>query len=72
MFIQTIAGNLLKKTILFDVYSGEKVSIDKKSLGIGLILQDGEQTLTDIQIKPLLEKIVMALTQKFGAKLRDV
>ncbi len=69
--IREIAGMRLKKLQLFDVYQGEGIDSGRKSLALGLMLQDTVQTLTDKQVDGLIKRILDHLDQKLGAKLRD-
>jgi len=61
----------LKETILFDVYRGEHLGGNQKSLAIGLILQDETQTLKDEDVDISVGAIVKQLTDQLGATLRD-
>ncbi|NOY72965.1 MAG: phenylalanine--tRNA ligase subunit beta [Gammaproteobacteria bacterium] len=69
--IREIAGECLIKLQLFDVYQGEGIDSGRKSLALGLTLQDTVQTLTDKQVDGLIKRILDHLDQKLGAKLRD-
>lgn len=64
-------GELLTGANLFDVYRGKGVDDGKKSLAIALSLQSTERTLEDADIAASVDAIVAALTEKFGATLRD-
>jgi len=64
-------GELLKEAKLFDVYVGKGVEEGKKSLAIALILQSVERTLEEADIASAVEAIVKAVSEKFGASLRD-
>lgn len=65
------AGGLLKKLEVFDVYSGKGVESGRKSLALGLILQDSSSTLVDEQVDGVMEQILLQLQQKFQATLRE-
>ncbi len=64
-------GELLKEAKLFDVYVGKGVEEGKKSLAIALTLQSVERTLEEADIASAVEAIVNAVSEKFGASLRD-
>lgn len=64
-------GELLTGAKLFDVYRGKGVEEGKKSLAIALSLQSTERTLEDADIAASVDAIVAALTEQFGATLRD-
>lgn len=65
-----IAGELLHNIELFDIYHGEGVSLDQKSLAIHLIFQSVVRTLVDTEIDALMNRIVSVLKQTFDANLR--
>jgi len=65
------AGEDLVDLSIFDVYSGDNLSDNEKSLGLGLVWQRVDRTLTDEEINQSFERIVSSLNDKFGAKLRS-
>ena len=67
----THGGELLTGAKLFDVYQGKGVEEGKKSLAIALSLQSVERTLEDADIATSVDAIVSALSEQFGASLRD-
>ncbi len=69
--IREKAGKILIDVILFDTYTSSQLESDKKSLAIGLLLQDESKTLTDKEIDQLVEQVLDVLNTQFGAKLRD-
>ena len=54
----------------FDVYRGEKVEKGKKSIALGLIMQDFSRTLEESEVEQAVTRIVEATTSEFGAVLR--
>jgi len=54
----------------FDVYRGEKVEKGKKSIALGLIMQDFSRTLEESEVEQAVTRIVEATTTEFGAVLR--
>ncbi len=69
--IRGIAPQILQDILIFDVYTGEKVDSGRKSLALGLILQETSHTLTDSEVDGVIERILQALKEKFDAQLRD-
>ncbi|MBF7018967.1 phenylalanine--tRNA ligase subunit beta [Staphylococcus sp. 18_1_E_LY] len=70
--IQTIkqhGGNILQDTQVFDVYEGEHVAEDEKSVAIRLYYLDTEETLTDDKVNAVHDDILEAL-QNNGATIR--
>ncbi|MEH6452768.1 MAG: phenylalanine--tRNA ligase subunit beta [Psychromonas sp.] len=70
-FIEKIGVTELVGINLFDVYQGQGVEEGKKSLAIGLILQDSARTLEEQEIADSVNKIVEAVSSEFNAFLRD-
>ena len=69
--IAAVGGDLLRETLIFDVYTGKGVDSDAKSLAIGLTLQDFSRTLTDDVVESLMIRILDHLREKLGATLRE-
>ncbi len=61
---------LLKEVGLFDVYEGKNLEAGKKSYAVSFTFQDPEQTLTDVQVDRIMDKIRRELEQKLQAQLR--
>jgi phenylalanyl-tRNA synthetase beta chain len=64
------AGELLREASVFDVYRGEQVGEERKSVALHLAFQSPERTLTDEEAAELRGRIVTALAERFGAELR--
>lgn len=60
----------LKEVRIFDVYAGKGVTSGRKSIALGLILQDLSRTLTDQEVEALVSGLVNRLQRDFGAILR--
>ncbi|MFA5128111.1 MAG: phenylalanine--tRNA ligase subunit beta [Patescibacteria group bacterium] len=63
------ADALIKNAELFDVYEGEKISADKKSLAYRLTLAHAERTLNTSEIDEVMAKVNKAL-KVLGAEVR--
>ena len=63
-------GSVLRELRLFDRYSGKGVDVGRKSLAMGLILQDASRTLTDDDADRCVRDAVAALESTCKAKLR--
>ncbi|MHB1271177.1 MAG: phenylalanine--tRNA ligase subunit beta [Rhodanobacter sp.] len=68
--VRAILGVRLKELRLFDRYSGKGVEVGRKSLAMGLILQDASRTLTDDDADRCIREAIAALEQTCKAKLR--
>lgn len=62
-------GDILQEAEVFDVYEGEHVAEDEKSIAIRLSYLDTEDTLTDDKVNAVHEAILTAL-QAEGATIR--
>jgi phenylalanyl-tRNA synthetase beta chain len=69
--VKTSAPETLTKVELFDVYEGEGIDSGRKSLALGLTLQDLSRTLTDKEIDQIMESILSELKNRTGAVLRE-
>ena len=69
--IKQNAGQTLTDVLLFDQYTGAGIDVEKKSLAIGITLQEQSRTLTDQDVDTIINDILQALEQQHGAKLRD-
>ncbi len=65
------AGGLLTDLTVFDVYQGKGVETGRKSVALGLILQDSSRTLTDDDVDTVMTEITGQLEKQFGATLRE-
>ena len=63
------AGKLLERAQLFDIYTGEQIDSDKKSVAFKLTLRSAEETLTDQTVDSAVKKVLKAL-EEIGANLR--
>jgi phenylalanyl-tRNA synthetase beta chain len=68
--VHTTLTTRLKQLLLFDRYSGKGVEAGRKSLAMGLILQDASRTLTDDDADRCVREAMAALEQTCKAKLR--
>ncbi len=62
--------SLITGASLFDVYQGDKVPPGQKSVGIEIVLQPRERSLTDAEIEAVSAKIVQAVAKRTGGTLR--
>ncbi len=69
--IKKSGGRLLTDINIFDVYEGENVGNNEKSIAYSLTFNDNTKTLTDEEVNNLFEKIIKDVENK-GYKLRNV
>ncbi len=68
--IKKSAGSLLTKIEVFDLYTGEHISKDKKSIAYSLTFSDSKKTLTDEEVTGIFNKIISDAEIKLGAEIR--
>ncbi len=56
---------------LFDLYKGDKVGSDKKSMAISFTLGDENKTLADNEIEKLMSRLVAVFKKEFEAEVRS-
>ncbi|HIJ26752.1 MAG TPA: phenylalanine--tRNA ligase subunit beta, partial [Gammaproteobacteria bacterium] len=66
----SIDQKILRGVRLFDLYQGDNLKEDEKSLAFGIFLQHDERTLTDDEVEAVIVQVVENLEQQHGAKLR--
>ncbi len=64
-------SELLESFRVFDIYTGESLGEDKKSVAFTLTFRHSERTLKDEEIQPITEKIVQSITENLGGNLRS-
>lgn len=69
--IKQAAGSELQSVVVFDVYQGDKLKENLKSVALGLILQDFSSTLSETTIDSIVQGILEAVKNKLNAVLRD-
>jgi phenylalanyl-tRNA synthetase beta chain len=63
-------GKLVRSVRVFDVYEGDQVPADKRSLALRVVMRSPERTLNDKDIAGVRTKILKALEREFQADLR--
>ncbi|MDY6325571.1 MAG: phenylalanine--tRNA ligase subunit beta [Catonella sp.] len=63
-------GKDLENVELFDVYEGERIEKDKKSMAYSLTFRNKEKTLSDAEVNSDMDKIIKGLSD-IGASLRS-
>lgn len=69
--LQDLGGEFLVNLRIFDVYQGDAVGKNKKSVALGLTWQHPSRTLGDDDVNVIIERCVKGLEDKFNAKLRN-
>ena len=69
--IKKSGGKLLKDIKVFDVYTGENIDKDKKSIAFNLVFEDNTKTLSDDEVMEVFNKIIDNVTKTKNVILRD-
>ena len=69
--IKRACGRLLVDISVFDVYEGDKINSDEKSIAFTLTFQDQNRTLSDEEVMDLFSKAIKEVEVKLHGVLRD-
>jgi phenylalanyl-tRNA synthetase beta chain len=69
--VSVAASSLLKELRLFDLYQGAEVESGRKSIALGLILQDLNRTLTDEDADRIIGAVIADLRTNLDARIRE-
>ena len=69
--VQDAAGTVLRDATVFDIYRGSGIETGRKSVAIGLNLQDVSRTLTDEETDAIVARVVSGLERECSATIRD-
>ena len=69
--VSEAAPELIRDVRIFDIYKGERIEAGRKSVAIGLILQETSRTLTDEDADTAMAAAIAKLEDQFAAYLRD-
>lgn len=69
--VRETAPALIKRVVVFDIYTGPGIEAGLKSVALGLILQETSRTLTDEDADAAMAAAVQKLQSDFAAVLRD-
>ncbi|MBQ9071985.1 MAG: phenylalanine--tRNA ligase subunit beta [Bacilli bacterium] len=69
--IRKSGGRLLTSIDVFDVYVGDKIGSDEKSIAYNLKFEDSTKTLTEEEVMTIFNKIISDVENKLNAKVRN-
>lgn len=69
--IKKAGGKLLKEVRIFDVYIGDKLKNNQKSIAFSLYFEDSKKTLCDQEVMEIFNKIIEKVSTSYHAVLRD-
>jgi len=62
--------SIFSDTIVFDEYKGENIDEGKRSLAVGLVLQQKNATFEDKDVDKLMSKVVSSMSEKLSIEIR--
>ncbi|ORU94582.1 MAG: phenylalanine--tRNA ligase subunit beta [Cycloclasticus sp. symbiont of Bathymodiolus heckerae] len=62
---------LVNEVIVFDIYQGKGIETGRKSVALGLILQDKSKTLVEQEVEELIATLLKSISALFDAQLRE-
>ena len=69
--IREVDENLIQHVSTFDVYEGDNIPKDKKSVAINVTLQAIDKTLTENDLDEISKRIIDTVSKKTGATIRS-
>ena len=69
--ISVVDDKLIGNIRVFDVYEGEKIPENQKSIAISVTIQSSEKTLNDYDLDKINRLIIETVENKTGAKIRS-
>jgi phenylalanyl-tRNA synthetase beta chain len=69
--ISSVDENLVSNIKVFDVYQGDNIPENQKSIAINVTIQSSEKTLTDTDLEIINKSIIETVENKTGAKIRS-
>ncbi len=69
--IRANGGRYLTDIKVFDLYIGDKIDENKKSIAYSLTFNSNESTLNDNEVTEIFNKVIDAVVNKYNAVLRD-
>ena len=71
LFVDEHIKNLIRSIKIFDIYEGENIPQDKKSIALNVTIQSSEKTLEESDLEKINKLIISTVETKSGAKIRS-
>ncbi|MGL4977293.1 MAG: phenylalanine--tRNA ligase subunit beta [Cetobacterium sp.] len=65
------SSNLIESVAIFDVYQGDKIEADKKSVAISIVLRKKDGTLEENDINITVDKILKLIAKNYNGEIRQ-
>jgi len=69
--VLSVDQNLVSNIRVFDVYGGDNIPENQKSIAISVTIQSSEKTLNDSDLEKINKLIIETVENKTGAKIRS-
>ena len=69
--ITSVDKDLIRSVKVFDIYEGENIPINKKSIALNVTIQSSEKTLNEKDLEKINNSIISTVETKSGAKIRS-
>ena len=69
--ISSIDKRLVKDVKVFDLYQGDNIPENQKSIAISVTIQSSEKTLNEADLEQINNLIIKTVENKTGAKIRS-
>ena len=69
--ISNVDESLIKDIKVFDVYEGDNIPENQKSIAINVTIQSSERTLNENDLEKINNLIIKTVESKTGAKIRS-
>ncbi|OUW96889.1 MAG: phenylalanine--tRNA ligase subunit beta [Pelagibacteraceae bacterium TMED237] len=69
--VKKVDKNLIQRVTIFDLYQGDKLPNDKKSIAFRVLMQPQDKTFNDQEIENLSKQIIDVISKSFEASIRN-
>jgi phenylalanyl-tRNA synthetase beta chain len=70
-YVKKVDDSIIAGVSIFDIYTSEKLSPGKKSVGLRIMYQSGNSTLTEQEVNDIHKKIIELIENRFGGMVRS-
>ena len=70
--VMGLNNKLIRKFRIFDIYHGDNIADDYKSVAFNILIQSDEKTLLDGELQEMSDKIISAMENKLSGKIRGI
>ena len=67
-----VLKDLITDVIILDIYCGEKIPQNMKSVAIKVTIQPIQETLTDFELEKISANLIKSIEKKLSGSLREI